>query len=431
MAACGAGSAAASEWHLDSSFGRHGVAGLAVREQGSDSLYGPGPGDEGSLVAPGPHGSLFVGGYAHSKPGSFLVSELSAQGRLVTGFGGGGVTVVPAIYSTPQEPPRLFALASGKLVIVGFDRAGDLTAVRLSSRGRADRGFGHDGAARYKLAGAHGATIIAAAAVQANGDILAVYQREVPQPVNEPSIAKGLGEGPIELVRLLPSGALDRSFGNSGFLTAAGQTPALGGYPGNGLGWASAETIALGGSLLLAYEQAFNPSDRNVEELPAIQQLDPTGADASAFGAQGAVYLPFVPGNSKLCDGLFGLPGGAVEAGFGGQGPNSTGVELFRFASTGALDPAFGGSGYVKLGVPVAALAVGVEGETFSAGTSGGALVLGGTLSSGAPDPSLGGAKGMRFAANLSKAAGATVEALAGAEGISVRVGEQIVRISR
>ncbi len=422
--------AAASEWHLDATFGRHGVAGLPLREESSDSPYGPGPGDKGLLLAPGPRGSLFVGGYARRKVGSFLVAQLSAQGRLVTSFGSGGVTVVPAIYSTPQQPPRLLELASGKLLVVGFDRAGQLTLARLTPRGQADRGFGHDGVAQYRLPGAHGATIIAAAAAEPDGDIVAVYQKEVPQPVNEPSIAKGLGEGPIGLVLLLPSGALDGAFGKGGFLTATGQTPELGGYPGSGLGWACAETLTAGGSLLLAYEQAFNPNKQG-GEFPAVQQLGPTGADVSSFGDQGAVYLPFVPGNSELCDGLFALPSGEVEAGFGGEGQDGSGIYLFRFTATGALDPTFGGAGHVKLGERVAALALSAEGETFTAGTSGSGLVVGGILPSGAPDPALGGGKGMRFAANLSRSAGETVELVPGAEGLSVRVGEEVVRISR
>jgi hypothetical protein len=429
--ACWAGAVAdASEWHLDSAFGRHGVAGLPFREQGSDSPYGPGPGDEGLLAALGPQESLFVGGYANSKPGAFLVAHLSAKGTLAKGFGSGGVTVVPSVYSTPQQPPRLFALAGGKVLIVGIGRAGHLAVVRLSARGRADRGFARDGVAEYKLSGTHGTTVITAATVESDGDILAVYQTEAPQPTNEPAIAKGLGQGAIELVRLLPSGALDRSFGKGGFLTAPGKTPELGGYPGNGQGWACAQTIAAEGSLLLGYEQAYNPSKPG-EEFPAVQQLGPTGADVSSFGDQGGVYLPFQPGDSLLCNGLFALPGGGVEAAFGGEGKDDTGVQLFRFTATGALESTFGESGHVKLGERVAALALDTEGETFSAGTTGGEVVIGGTLPSGAPDPSLGGAKGMRFAAGLSKPEGESVEVLSGSGGLSVRVGDEIVRLSR
>jgi hypothetical protein len=425
-----AGAASASAWHLDSAFGRHGVAGLPLREEPSEAQYGAGPGDEGLLSALAPGESLFVGGYAQHRPGAFLVAHMSARGTLAKGFGGGGVSVVPAIYSTPQTPPRLFALAGGGVLVVGLDRSGQLTAVRLNARGRADRDFARDGVARYKLSGAHGRTVITAATVEADGDVLAVYQAEAPQPRDEPAIPMGLGQGAIHLVRLLPSGALDRSFGKGGYLTAAGATPELGGYPGNEQGWACALSIAPEGSLLLAYEQSFGPSKPG-EGVPAVQQLDPTGADAPSFGEKGAVYLPFAPGDSLLCDGLFALPRGGVEGGFGGEGRDQRGVELFRFSPTGALETAFGESGQVKLGERVAALALDAEGETFSVGVAGSDLVLGGTLPGGTPDPSLGGSAGMRFAAGLSHAERDTVEALPGAGGLSVRVGDEIVRIGR
>ena len=380
--AAGVTPAAASSWHLQTSFGRQGVAGLPLREHGA-----------GTLLAAGPQGSLFVGGYAHSRPGAFLLARMSSAGALVRSFGSGGVSQVPALYAFTQDPPRIFALAGGGLMIVGLDHADHLVAVRLTAGGLPDRSFGHAGVAQYAFARVHGFAVITAAAVQSNGDVLAVYQREAPQPVNEPAIPAGLGEGPIELVRLLPSGALDRSFGVGGFLQAAGRTPALGGYPGNGSGWACAQTLTPAGSLLLAYEQAIVPAG-NLAEVPAVQQLAPSGADAPGFGQQGAVYLPFVPksaqSTSSLCDGVFALPGGEVEAAFGGEGANSTKVDLFRFTAAGTLDPTFHASGYTTLAAPVAALAPGPAGEVFSAALSGGSLVLGGTLASGLPDPGAG-----------------------------------------
>jgi uncharacterized delta-60 repeat protein len=418
--------AQAASWHLDSSFGKRGVAGLPVRER-----------DAGSLLTAGPQGSVFVGGYADRKKGAFLVARLSVSGRLVKSFGGGGVSTVPTVYAFPQDPPRMFALAGGRLLIVGLSRSDHFTVVRLTARGRPDRAFGHNGVAQYTLPDVHGFTVITAATVEPDGDILAVYQREVPQLVNEPRIPAGLGEGQIALVRLLPSGALDRSFGKGGFLDAPGETPALGGYPGSGVGWACEQTIAPDGSLLLAYEQAFVPNDDGAEN-PAVQELGPTGADASGYGEHGASYLPFVPktkeASSSLCDGLFARPGGAVEAAFGGEGQDSTMIDLFRFTPTGAPDPTFGTSGHTTLDTPVAALALAPAGETFSAGTSGSALVVGGTLASGAPDPALGGGRGERFAVNL-PGGGAngqpSLELLPGNDSLSVRVGEDIVRVSR
>ncbi len=416
--------ASAGSWQLSSAFGRGGVAGLPLREHGA-----------GTLLARGPQGSLFVGGYANRQPGSLLVTRISAAGRLVRGFGEGGVLTVPAVHAFAQDPPRLLAPADGGVLVVGLDGDDDLVAVRLSARGALVRSFGHDGVARYALSGVRGFAVITAAAVEPDGDLVAVYQHEVPQPVNEPGIPRGLGEGPIELVRLLPSGARDGSFGHGGALTVGGGTPVLAGYPGSGLGWACATTLAADGSILLAYEQAVLASGAG--EAPAVQMLDPAGADAVGFGSAGAVFLPVAPKvgatTSSLCDGLFALPGGAVEASFGGEGPNSRQVDLFRFTAAGAADGTFDGSGHATLRAPVAALAVGAGGETFSAGTAGRALVVGGTLANGRPDPALG-SSGKRFAVSPSPGSGAgeppTLELLAGASTLVVRVGEELVRLS-
>ena len=287
---------------MDSSFGRGGAAGLPVREGGFDYRFPPGPGDDGSLLAPGPSGSVYVGGYARSKAGVFLVARMSTTGRLVQGFGHGGLTSVPAIYSVPEKPPRMLALGGGGLLVVGLDHAHHLVAVRLRGNGAEDHGFGHDGVAKYALADTNGHAIIAAAVLEPDGDLLAVYyQKEVPEPVNEPRITAGLGAGTIGFVRLLPSGRLDSSFGKGGFLQATGQPPPVGEFGACG---ASASPS---GSVLLAYEQAATPNNGPAE--PAVQELAPTGADATGFGQAGVAYLPFTPvvqgTDSVVSGGLF------------------------------------------------------------------------------------------------------------------------------
>jgi uncharacterized delta-60 repeat protein len=422
--ACCGPTAIAPAWHLDSSFGRHGLAGVPFREEGIESLYPPGPGSTGSLLAQGPHESLFVGGYANRQPGSFLVARMSARGTLERQFGDGGAVALPAIYSTPQHPPRMFALPAGKLLVVGLDRAHRLTLVRLTARGRPDRAFGHDGVAQYSLPGAHGHAILVGAAVEPNGRILVVYYpREVPQPVNEPRITPGLGAGPLKLVRLLPSGALDPSFGKAGFLTASGQPPAI------GEGSACGVTVAPDGSVLLAYEQAAVPSG-NLAQAPAVQELSPTGADAPGFGSAGVAYLPSPASrggvSSVLLGGLFALAQGRVEVSFGGAG------QLFRLSALGTPENTFGASGHTGAGPAEDALALAPDGETFALDDPN-QLALSGTLASGAPDPALGGRKGMRFAANLpGRRAGEEQQALAllaANSTLSILVGEQIVRV--
>lgn len=414
----------AASWRLDSSFGRGGVAGLPVREEGIDSLYPPGPGAKGTLLAPGPQGSLYVGGYADRKKGAFLLARLSTHGSLIKSFGHGGVSVVPGVYSTPQTPARILASPGGKPLIVGLNRADQLVVVRMTAGGRADSTFARGGAGQYELPDAHGHAIVAAAEIEPDGDIVAAYYAsEMRQPVNEPRVTPGLGQGPVELARLLPSGALDRSFGDGGFLKTSGPPPATGGAPAVGV------TLAPDGSVLLAYEQALAPG--NPSQLPAVQKLAPTGASA-AFGVGGVGFVPDQPQlhgeSSSIFGGLFALPGGAVEASFGGAG------ELVRFTSSGAVDPTFGASGHTPGGSAVSALAIAPDGETFAlqVGTR---LTIGGTLAGGTPDATLGGRGGKRLAVTPPRRRAGeeqqAIELLAGDTSVSILVGEEVVRLGR
>jgi len=158
--ALGAVAAEAGSWHLVSSFGNDGVAGLPLRERSREepSQGFALPERSRSLTVAGPQGSLYVGGFAVSKPGAFLLARMSAAGKLVKSFGRGGVLTVPAVYWFKQDPPRLFALAGGRLLIVGLDHGDQLVAVELSSGGQFEHGFGHDGVAQYALVHAHGFT---------------------------------------------------------------------------------------------------------------------------------------------------------------------------------------------------------------------------------------------------------------------------------
>ena len=426
--------AQAASWHLAGAFGRGGVAGLPVRErlQEPPNQGAPSPPERyRSLLVPGAQGSVLVGGYANSKPGAFIVSRLSPSGRLLKSFGHGGVSTVPAIYWRKQAPPRMLALAGGSVLIVGVNRADMFVAVRLNALGKPDRSFGHNGVAQYKLVNAHHLSIVTAAVVQANGDILAVYQKELPQPVNQPRVPEGQGNGAIEYLRLKPSGALDGSFGTGGFLAATGEKVEF--IEGeSGTVGACAETLSAGGSLLVAYENF------------ALEELNPAGAVVTSFGVHPTTQTSTSSGSLTVskngyhfCNGLFALPSGSVE-GISSVESGGSGVEITRLTSTGTPEAAFGKAGSTRIKVPTQAAAIAPDGETFATGQSGRSLVLTGILANGQPDPALGGAAGHRFALQVPRPAGSvpgneempTWEVLPVAGGLTIRVGEELVRLS-
>jgi uncharacterized delta-60 repeat protein len=422
LAVCSA--AAAASWHPQSSFGDRGVAALPAR-------------DTWSLLAPGPDGSLFAaGGVTCTAPPSMnpyrcagtdkalLVARISAHGGPVPGFGRGGVLAVPAIYAPGST--RMFAVPEGKLLIVGEDRAGDLTLVRLTAGGEIDRTFGRGGVARYGLPDREHNRMVAG--IEPNGDTLAVYQQTT---------------SPTELgrtvfVRLLPSGALDESFGKGGFLDASGGPAATIGPVGSLGGMA----LAPDGSVLLAEESLEFPSGR-LEW--GVEQLSPAGATIPGFGTGGLAVAQ--PGSVELspeaaCQGLYALPDGGVEVAFAGtalvNNPHAflgqefrNEMELFRFTSSGAPDPTFGRAGKVTIGAQYETVVLAPGGETLTVGGAGGELALGGVLASGATDPAMGGARGVSVALHLG---GVSVDAplvLQSAGGMSVLVNAaDVVRVA-
>lgn len=427
MASADAVGAQAGPWHLVSSFGHGGVAGVSVRErlqeEGSQGALPPPERDRG-LIAPGPQGSVFVGGYARSKPGAFLLTRMTQTGALDKGFAHGGEMVVPTVRWFKTDPPRPIALPSGKLLVVGLDKADQLAAVRVTASGRLDRDYGRGGVAEHTLQGAHEFTIITAAVVQPDGELLVAYQKELPQPVNQPRVPEGQGNGSIHYVRLSSSGGLDPTFGKGGFLTA--QHPEVSLLEGeSGTVGACAETLSSSGSLLIAYE-GF-----------ALEEFSPTGELAKSFGSdptpplnKGAMPLPDETKNGfHFCDGLFALPSGDVEG--------VEGKRLTRLNPSGTPDPTFGTSGVSAVTAPVTAAGVASSGETFSAGESGKRLVVAGILANGQPDSTLGGAKGQLFGVELPAprdpggGEGPTWEVLPTPNSITVRVGEKLIRVSK
>jgi hypothetical protein len=422
--------AQAASLHPLASFGRSGVAGLPVRERRQEQPNQgapPPPERDRSLLAPGPQGSVFVGGYAQSRPGAFLLARVSASGRLVRGFGDGGVISVSAVRWRKQDPPRLLALPGGGLLVVGLNQADQLAVVRVSALGRLVSGFGKNGVAQYTLAHARRLTIVTAATVEPDGDVLAVYQRELPQPPNGPRVPEGQGNGHIGYVRLLATGALDTSFGKGGFLVATGEKAELGIEGESGTVGACGETLATDGTLLVAYEGA------------ALEELSPAGAVVPSFGDDRVEQTATVVQTKNpfsFCLGMFALAGDAVE-GISGLESGAKGATVTRLTPAGKPESAFGAAGATRIDITAEAAAVAPDGETFAVGQSAGKLVVAGVLTDGQLDAALGGAGGERFAVNVPRAAGTvpgdeerpTWEVLPIGGGLTIRVGEELVRL--
>ena len=132
---------------------------------------------------------------------------------------------MPGIYSTSQRPPWMLASSGGKLLVVGVDRRHDLELARLTSAGRPTGGSGA-GSVRVPLPGTGGRRCSQPPRSCTGGACSWRTTEAKPRslPMNR-SRTPGLGAGPLELVRVLASGALDRSFGSRGFVQATGPRP--------------------------------------------------------------------------------------------------------------------------------------------------------------------------------------------------------------
>lgn len=132
----------------------------------------------------------------------FLVIRLTADGKLDASFGNGGVAR-PALGADDHRATAMAVMSDGSLVVVGGAAAGQrghFAAARFTPDGSPDHTFGENGVALIPSAGwaEH-------VAVQDDGKIVLVGHD-----------AAEYGSPVVTLVRLLPDGALDPSFSGDG-----------------------------------------------------------------------------------------------------------------------------------------------------------------------------------------------------------------------
>jgi uncharacterized delta-60 repeat protein len=220
---------------LDQGFGDHG---FATRRLASSSQWW----SEGATsVAVRPDGGIIVGG-THAVPFSdpasftgpmvtswFMLTRFSPTGVPDAGFGDGGTIFTNLSRGTAVRDSYLDAIvlqADGKIVAAGsvFDvnidpshRSRDVAVVRYLPDGRLDPGFGAAGlvvslAPPTTRSGTlyGGNSLASAVAVDTSGRVLVGGS------------AMGFGTLDLAFVRYTPTGALDRSFGRSGWVKVDG-----------------------------------------------------------------------------------------------------------------------------------------------------------------------------------------------------------------
>lgn len=295
---------------LDATFGTAGTLSLTFGT-GINRAY---------AVAQGPDGTLIVAGQVPGGTPDFGVARLLPDGSLDTTFSGDG-WVTTDFGGGEDEARAVVVQPDGRIVVGGsslFGSTDGFALARYGTDGSLDTSFGTDG--RVTTGGTSGVDQLAALVLQPDGSLLAAGSAGV-----EGSRAFGL-------VRYLPDGTLDPSFGTGGVVVTslgplddAATTAVLqpdgrvvvGGYTRNA------------GSSFYAFALARYLAD---------------GTPDGDFGNAGVTLTEFPSGFASIHR-LALQPDGRLLAVGPAQANTPEVVGLARYTTSGVLDPSFGVGG--------------------------------------------------------------------------------------
>ncbi|MEX0985472.1 MAG: hypothetical protein WD096_10555 [Actinomycetota bacterium] len=300
---------------IDTAFGEDGATWVRLGHQG----------DEANAVAIQPNGKIVVTGTDSRE--RFVTVRFQADGDLDPSFGGDGI-VRSALADGFRVANDVLIQPDGRIVVVGWsgDRTPKWALVRYLPDGRMDRTFGDDGlvVTPYRWAMAYGA------ALQPDGLI----------------VVTGYSSWGFAVARYRPDGQLDRSFGDGGKIAQDEPSLVITG----------AVAVRPDGRLVLG-------GDRDIFR-HAIVRLMPDGSYDRSFGGDGVVVV-----HTGCCEqgitAVLPLAGGKV-LGVGYAGPHESADEVparfvaLRLRNDGTLDDTWGGDGKVVTVFPRGARAWGV-----------------------------------------------------------------------
>jgi len=417
----GLSNAFAADGDIDITYGANGIAVLSGYSNPVDIAI---DGNDKAVVL-FPHGN------------DFGVLRFNTDGSLDTTFGVSGLAIVDfqpphSTVETEDTPHTILIQPNGKILIAGSTRTEpigrpDFAIARLNQAGTLDSTFGTNGIVRTDFS--TGADIIYDLAIQNNGKIVAVGQAIVGSNVKfgvaryltdgspdtnfatdgtktigfgqADNTAFGIavqGDGKIvvtgrakrgvdsagnphyvfALARLRRTGALDLTFGTNGKV----RTPWIDQFGTFGNSWAGRAAIQTDGKIVVSgfYASRFG-----------IARYETDGSEDTTFGNGGRVV---VGGSGGGVNRRIALDGGRII--FGGwfyvfQNTCNPSIDLFRYDSTGAADPTFGGGDgeafynpffafNCPLGISAESFALQSDGKIVTAGNSNDGSVSGLTL---------------------------------------------------
>ena len=303
-----------------------------------------------SAVLVQPNGRIVAAGMTFGVPTNsieFAMARLLPNGQLDSTFGNNGRAPIPSIPGRSNQLMTLSIQADGKILAGGRSSHlsfQDVCAIaRVNADGSPDSTFGSGGLLTFEGSYASSQDFVSGIALQSDGRILAAIQTS---------------DDAFLVVRILPGGVLDDTFGVGGRLTVD--------LPGYGD---------------VAYDVAVRPDDRIVVT-GAMQSINGDGTDAfvAQFDADGNPDPTFgVGGVARVDRTRFELPwslelnaaGQVTIGGIAGDGQTNMNFAA-RLTASGALEPGYGVGGVSVLPLPegtnVFAFAVHQSGYSMTCG---------------------------------------------------------------
>ncbi len=305
----------ASDGRLDTGFGDGGTVTVAVGARG----------DAGRAVALDSAGRILVAGVGTDaqRDDDVELMRFTAEGRLDTAFGNGGVATLD-LGSGADRAFDLAVLGDGRILVAGSaaGAAPALAIARFDATGALDTAFGAGGVARLALAGL--LPDEAALAVQDDGRVLLAGTLH----------DGGSGEDRAAVARFDAAGALDTSFDADGV--------ALVDFTVEGSRAGAIAALDDGRILVAGAGRQGGAWDF------AVARLDTAGGLDTAFGTAGRMLASFAAGDDVAHALALASDGGIVLAGSSFAGlPRKHDFALARLTSDGQIDNGFGTLGRV------------------------------------------------------------------------------------
>jgi uncharacterized delta-60 repeat protein len=296
---------------LDPGFGEGGMVTTDIqRDQQEEAL----------AVAIAPDGAIVVVGYSGFSATMALARYLP-DGSLDPGFGTSGIVsgATPGrLYAVAVQPDGRLVVAGGRDIPDGTVDFSDLVVARFEPDGTLDTSFGDRGVV---VADVDGVTnTLRELAILPDGRILSSGE----------SVGSFEGSERTDLIRLMPDGSLDPTFGAGGTLGI--DTARV----GEGMAVQPDGRIVLTGRVLLGTET-------QLETL----RLEPDGALDTTFGGGGGVRTDLRDHTEAGLDVALDTEGRIVVAGRAGD--INTDFALVRYLPDGSLDSAFADEGQLYI----------------------------------------------------------------------------------